>query len=119
MGQYSSSGHIQDPVTTNTSFLTDTKGVTVLDNCILVVAKVIYLTLRIILRISLGRRRRDRIYIKRKIGFNSFFYNFMRILGYINHRRLKIIVPKYNYKFVCRVNNEDYTFMTGHEDAIL
>jgi FkbM family methyltransferase len=119
MGQYSSSGHIQDPVTTNTSFLTDTKGVTVLDNCILVVAKVIYLTLRIILRISLGRRRRDRIYIKRKIGFNSFFYNFMRILGYINHRQLKIIVPKYNYKFVCRVNNEDYTFMTGHEDAIL
>ena len=43
----------------------------------------------------------------------------MRILGLFNHRLLKIIVPKYNYKFLCRINNEDYIFMTGHEDKIL
>jgi FkbM family methyltransferase len=31
---------------------------------------------------------------------------------------LKINVPKYDYKFYCRINNEDYTFMTGHEDEV-
>ena len=118
MGQYSS-GFQDSVVTTNTSFLSDTKGATVFDSCILLIAKVIYLTLRILLRISLGRKRRDRLYLKRKIGFNSFFYIFMRILGLFNHRLLKIIVPKYNYKFLCRINNEDYIFMTGHEDKIL
>jgi FkbM family methyltransferase len=120
MEKYSSSDHFQDSVVTmNASFLRDTKGVTIFDSCILLVAKVIYLTLRILLRVSLGRKRRDRFYLKRKIGFNSFFYNLMRILGLSNHRLLKIIVPKYNYKFLCRINNEDYTFMTGHEDKIL
>jgi FkbM family methyltransferase len=120
MEKYSSSDHFQDSVVTmNASFLRDTKGVTIFDSCILLVAKVIYLTLRILLRVSLGRKRRDRFYLNRKIGFNSFFYNLMRILGLSNHRLLKIIVPKYNYKFLCRINNEDYTFMTGHEDKIL
>jgi len=118
MGQYSS-GFQDSVVTANTSFLSETKGATVFDSCILLIAKVIYLTLRILLRISLGRKRRDRLYLKRKIGFNSFFYIFMRILGLFNHRLLKIIVPKYDYKFLCRINNEDYIFMTGHEDEIL
>jgi hypothetical protein len=120
MEKYSSSDQVQDSVVNmNASFLRDTKGVTIFDSCILLVAKVIYLTLRILLRVSLGRKRRDRFYLKRKIGFNSFFYNLMRILGLSNHRLLKIIVRKYNYKFLCRINNEDYTFMTGHEDKIL
>jgi predicted methyltransferase len=36
-----------------------------------------------------------------------------------NYIILQISMPKYEYKFYCRSNNEDFTFMTGHEDEIL
>ena len=32
---------------------------------------------------------------------------------------LKISVPKYDYKFYCRINREDLVFMTNHEDDII
>jgi FkbM family methyltransferase len=80
--------------------------------------KIIYLSLRVSIRIVLGKKRTDRLYIKRNIGFNSFLYKSLKFFGVGNSMLLKVSVPKYNYKFYCRVNNEDYTFMTGHEDEI-
>ena len=98
--------------------LKETKGVTLLDKSILLFLKVIYLTLRVSIRIVLGKKRTDRLYIKRNIGFNSFLYKSLKFFGVGNSMLLKVSVPKYNYKFYCRINNEDYTFMTGHEDEI-
>jgi FkbM family methyltransferase len=98
--------------------LKETKGVTLLDKSMLLFLKVIYLALRVSIRIVLGKKRTDRLYIKRNIGFNSFLYKSLKFFGVGNSMLLKVSVPKYNYKFYCRVNNEDYTFMTGHEDEI-
>jgi FkbM family methyltransferase len=99
--------------------LKETVGVTFFDKCISIFFKLLYLLLRFILTIALGKRRRDKLYLQREIGFNSFFYKCMKLLGLANHILLQINVPKYNYKFFCRSNNEDFTFMTGHEDKIL
>jgi FkbM family methyltransferase len=98
--------------------LKETTGVTLLDKIILLFLKIIYLALRVSIRIALGKKRTDRLYIKRNIGFNSFLYKFLKFFSVGNSILLKINVPKYNYKFYCRINNEDYTFMTGHEEEI-
>jgi len=98
--------------------LKETKGVTLLDKSILLFIKIIYLALRVSIRIILGKKRTDKLYIKRNIGFNSFLYKSLKFLSIGNSMLLKINVPKYDYKFYCRVNNEDYTFMTGHEDEV-
>jgi FkbM family methyltransferase len=92
--------------------------VTLLDTSILLLIKIIYLALRVSIRIILGKKRTDKLYIKRTIGFNSFLFKSLKFLSVGNSMLLKVSVPKYNYKFYCRINNEDYTFMTGHEDEI-
>jgi FkbM family methyltransferase len=98
--------------------LKETTGVTLLDKIILLFLKIIYLALRVSIRITLGKKRTYRLYIKRNIGFNSFLYRSLKFFTVGNSMLLKVSVPKYNYKFYCRINNEDYTFMTGHEDEI-
>src|ERR671920_1170170 len=99
--------------------LKETKGVRTSDKCILYCLKVIYLGLRILLRISLGRKRRDRIFIEQGFDFNTFLYRVFKILRLDNSMLLKISVPKYDYKFYCRINREDLVFMTNHEDDII
>jgi FkbM family methyltransferase len=71
------------------------------------------------LTIALGKKRRDELYLQQGIGFNSFLYRSMKLLGVANYILLQINMSKYEYKFYCRVNNEDFTFMTGHEEEIL
>ncbi len=100
-------------------FLKETPGETLFDKFVLNFFKSIYLIMRLSLRIALGKKRRDRLYIDREIGFNSFLNRSMRFLHLHNLILLKIYVPKYNYRFFCRNNNEDYTFMTGHEDDLI
>jgi FkbM family methyltransferase len=103
----------------NSWLLKETKGVRTLDKCILYFLKVIYLGLRILLRISLGKKRRDRIFIEQGFDFNTFLYKVFKILRIGNSMLLKISVPKYDYKFYCRINREDLVFMTNHEDDII
>jgi FkbM family methyltransferase len=100
--------------------LKETKGVRTLDKGILYFLKIAYLSLRILLRVALGRRRRDRIFIERGFDFNTFLYRVFKVLGIGNSMLLRIHVPKYDYKFYCRINNrEDLVFMTNHEDDII
>jgi FkbM family methyltransferase len=88
-----------------------------LDRWILFSLKIIYLGIRILLRISLGKKRRDRILSERfrpNEYFSLSFYLFKSLYKSIKFFRLgnamliKIVVPKYDYKFYCRVNKEDY-----------
>src|SRR5919205_919166 len=102
----------------NSWLLKETKGVRPFDKCILYFLKVIYLGLRILLRISLGKKR-DRILIEQGFDFNTFLYKVFKILRLDNSMLLKISVPKYDYKFYCRINREDLVFMTNHEDDII
>ena len=104
----------------NSWLLKETKGVRALDKGILYFLKIAYLSLRILLRLALGRRRRDRIFIERGFDFNTFLYKVFKVLGIGNSMLLRINVPKYDYKFYCRINNrEDLVFMTNHEEDII
>ena len=104
----------------NSWLLKETKGVRTLDKGILYFLKIAYLSLRILLRVALGRRRRDRIFIERGFDFNTFLYKVFKVLVIGNSMLLRINVPKYDYKFYCRINNrEDLVFMTNHEEDII
>jgi FkbM family methyltransferase len=104
----------------NSWLLKETNGVRTLDKGILYFLKIAYLSLRILLRLALGRRRRDRIFIERGFDFNTFLYRVFKVLGIGNSMLLRINVPKYDYKFYCRINNrEDLVFMTNHEEDII
>ncbi len=104
----------------NSWLLKETKGVRTSDKGILYFLKIIYLGLRILLRVALGRRRRDKIFIERGFDFNTFLYRVFKVLGIGNSMLLRIHVPKYDYKFYCRINNrEDLVFMTNHEEDII
>jgi FkbM family methyltransferase len=115
-----------------TSWLIRTpEGVVItLDKCILFPLKIIYLGVRISLRIFLGRKRRDQSYIVQKLRYItnyfspsfslfSFLYKAIRFLRLGNPRLLKINVPKYNYKAYCPINKHDFFNMTAREDEVI
>ena len=110
-------------------FLQESQGVNAFDNIILLFLKVTYLWRRVLLRLILGKKRRDRLYIERGInhvwidylnpslGLLKLFYKSIKFLGaWKSPVLIKISVPKYGYKFYCRINKAD--FMT-REDGII
>ena len=99
-------------------FLQESQGVTIVDNIVLFSLKVIYLGRRVLLRLILGKNKRDRLYIEGGLDFADFLYkaaNFFRQ----GSKLLKFKVPKYNYEFYCRINKDDFIVMTRHEDVII
>src|ERR671921_450002 len=101
----------------------------VLDKWILFFLKIIYLGIRFSVKIALGKKRRDSLYIKRGIYFNdslgpsfyfmSFLYKVIKFLRLGNPVSLKISVPKYNYKVLCPIKKEEIINMTIREDDII
>ena len=86
-----------------------------------------YITLRLILRVLLGRQRRDKIHFLGKLireNGISPSYVLMTHLHQFLHRNnkdgvylLKIHVPKYHYKYFCRIEKGD--FLPGHEHHLV
>src|SRR5919106_432356 len=101
----------------------------ILDKWILFFLKIIYLGIRFSVKIALGKKRRDRLYVKRGIHFNdsfgpsfyfmSFLYKAIKFLRLGNPVSLKISVPKYNYKVLCPIKKEEVINMTIREDEII
>ncbi len=101
----------------------------ILDKWVLFFLKIIYLGIRFSMKIVLGKKRRDRLYVKRGIHFNdsfgpsfyfmSFLYKVIRFLRLGNPVSLKISVPKYNYKVLCPIKKEEIMHMTIREDHII
>ena len=100
-----------------------------LDKCILFLLKIIYLGLRIVLRLVLGKKRRDKLYVEKGISYAwidylnpslyllKLFYKSIKFLRLGNSLVLiKISVPKYDYKFYCRIDKAD--FITREEGII-
>jgi FkbM family methyltransferase len=100
-------------------FLKGSEAVTLYDKCILFIVKIIYLGLRTSLRITLGKERRDRLFIKHDLDFGALWYKFYKILKHSNEPLLKLNMPKYNFQFYCRNNKDDFTTMTMREDDII
>src|SRR5215208_1898119 len=101
----------------------------ILDKWIFFFLKIIYLGIRFSIKIALGKKRRDRLYVKRGIHFNdsfgpsfyfmSFLYKAIKFLRLGNPVSLKISVPKYNYKVLCPIKKEEIINMTIREDDII
>src|ERR671932_2740507 len=95
------------------------EAITKFDKCILFIAKIIYLGLRIFLKITVGKKRREILYIKYDLDFGAFWYKFYKILKHSNQPILKLKMPKYNFEFYCRNNKGDFTTMIMREDDII
>jgi FkbM family methyltransferase len=93
-------------------------GVNAIDNIILFFLKVTYLWRRVLLRLILGKKRRDRLYIEQGLDFGDFLYKAVKFFR-PKSKLLKFKVPKYNYEFYCRINKDDFIVMTRHEDVII
>jgi FkbM family methyltransferase len=88
-----------------------------------------YLTVRHILRLILGRKKRDKLKFYNKlhsrtnITFSFYcFIIFFKITTFLKLGKpslIKIIVPKYGYKVFCPPTEQDYFLMTEREDEIL
>ena len=101
----------------------------ILDKWILFFFKIIYLGIRFSVKMALGRKRRDRIYVGLGIHFNdsfgpsfyivSFLYKTIKFLRLGNPVSLKINVPKYGYKVLCPIKKEEIVNMTIREDEII
>jgi FkbM family methyltransferase len=110
--------------------------VPILDKVIVLLIKITYLlsylTLRLSLRIALGKKRRDRVFDKKGLTFNyefdailsfymiKFLYSIIKFLRLANPCLLKISVPKYGgYKAYCPINKNEFINMTIREDEII
>ena len=100
------------------SWLKESEGLTISDKLLVFFIKVFYLNLRIIMRIALGKKRRDRLYRERGLDFADFLYKSIKFFR-PRSKLLKFKVPKYNYKFYCRTNKDDFVVMTIREDHII
>jgi tRNA G37 N-methylase Trm5 len=99
-------------------FLQESQGVNIVDNIVLFSLKVIYLGRRVLLRLILGKNRRDSLYIEGGLDFADFLYKAVKFFR-PRSKLLKFKVPKYNYEFYCRINKDDFIVMTRHEDVII
>jgi FkbM family methyltransferase len=93
----------------------------------------LYLILRFLLRIVLGRKRRNKIFGKTGIHFHyeydiipsfsiiKFFYPLIQHLRLENKNPLllKIKISKYDYKAYCPINKDDLINMTIREDEVI
>jgi FkbM family methyltransferase len=99
-------------------FLQESQGANIVDNIILFSLKVIYLGRRVLLRLILGKNRRDSLYIEGGLDFGDFLYKAAKFFR-PGSKLLKFKVPKYDYEFYCRINKDDFIVMTRHEDVII
>jgi FkbM family methyltransferase len=109
--------------------------VPILDKVIVFLLKIIYLfsymVLRLSIRITLGKKTRDRVFAKKAFAFDyefdvipslymfKFLYSIIKFLRLDSHVSLKISVPKYGYKAYCPINKNDLINMTIREDEII
>jgi FkbM family methyltransferase len=98
--------------------LFETRGICLRDRILLMSSKLAYLFVRLSLRISIGKKRRDILLLSHKLDFNYFMYIFLKLFR-LQKSLLGIYVPVHDYKFWCRINREDFTFMTIHKDDII
>lgn len=102
------------------SWLNNSEGIAISDKILLFFVKLIYISLRITLLV-LGKKRRNRLIVKRGLDFGTLWKHNFNIWkrGKKDSVLLKFKMPKYDYEFYCRNNNDDFKIMTFHEDDIM
>ena len=115
------------PVGSNKWLLKEIKGAKLFDKLVINSLKFFYLFSRIVLRVVVGKRRRDRIWVDKKINFSGFLYKSVELLGLDNTLLLKFYNPTHHFKFYSKVTNkvenfsihDMYMSMSDHEEDIL
>ncbi len=109
-----------DSVSISTLLLKEAKGMTIKDKLVLFSLKNTYLALRVISKVVLGKKKRDRLFIERGISFQSFLYKSIKLLG-MNNLVAKVDVPRYGFQAYCRseVDFHDFSIMTRHEHNLI
>ena len=104
------------------SWLKNSEGIALSDKILIFFVKLVFLIIRIVSRVILGKKRRNRLIEKRDLYFGSV-WNRIYKLPLINKKKhsalLKFKMPKYNYEFYCRNNKDDFSMMTSHEHDII
>jgi FkbM family methyltransferase len=97
------------------------QGITTSDKFMLFFVKIVYISLRIILRVALSKERRSRFYIEHELDFGSFCNKFFRFFKSNNNGSdlLRFKMPKYNFEFYCRNNKDDFINMTLREEELV
>jgi FkbM family methyltransferase len=96
------------------------EGTSFTDNLLLFFVKIFYFGSRIFLRILLGKKRRDKLFVDKELDFGVFWYKFFNTMKRKNASKLlRFRAPKYGYEFYCRLNKDDFKLMALHEDEIL
>jgi FkbM family methyltransferase len=101
-----------------------------IDRLVILVSRLSYISLRILLRIVIGKKKREKINSYHRLKYENttisgsfylymYLYRFVRFLKLGNPKFVKLNVRKYNYKAYCPVTTEDYSHMTEREDHIL
>ena len=106
-------------VGTDKWWLREVKGARVFDKFVFGLVKSTYLGTRFFLRLILGRKKRDNIFLKRKLTFKDFLYSSTKIFGVDKMLFLEIRVPSHDYRIHCPLNKEDFIVMTKHEEEII
>ena len=95
------------------------KGKRLRDKFTLYFLRIAYFGFRLSLRIFMGKKRRDKYFIEHGLDFPTFTYRLLKKFGLDKGMLLLIDMPKLGYKFFCRINRDDFLFMTNHENEIM
>ena len=115
------------PIGSGAWLLRTLRGAQLRDKCVLFTLKAIYLGIRAVLRLFLGRERGDKFCLKHDINFGNFLYRAVEFLRLDNSLLVVFTSPKYGHKFYSlitrKVNNflihDVYTSMVDHEEDIV
>jgi FkbM family methyltransferase len=95
------------------------KGERFLDKLILFLLRMMYFGVRLSLRLLMGKKLRDKFFVRHGLDFPTFTYKLLKKIGLDKVLLLLVDMPKQGYKFFCRINRDDFLFMTNHENEIM
>src|SRR5919202_2520385 len=115
-----------DPLSIDRLLLKEAKGATKRDKFVFFCIRNIYTGLRILIRIAVGKKKRDKLYFERGISFRGFLYKSIEFLKLDSSFLLIFNIPEYDYKFYSRVTRklpnflipDMYASMTLHEEDV-
>jgi FkbM family methyltransferase len=93
------------------------------DRVVFLLRRIRFVTLKIALRLVLGKEKRDRLYANRHLREDwspsykivKFFFRLLKPFKIMRPQLIQIIVPEYNYKFYVRPDKQD---LATYENAI-
>jgi FkbM family methyltransferase len=104
------------------SWLSQSEGAsTISAKLFLFALKLGYVSLRVILRLLFGKKRRDKIFLDRRLDFATLWNKYVRLYmkTHLRSELLRFKMPKYDFEFYCRDNSDDFKTMTYHEGDII